>query len=172
MYTFSPSTIIKSSEINGNFVEATGIIGEGKLWFTNTPPANYLLCDGSAISRTTYAALYAVIGTTYGVGNNSTTFNLPPNGYVPVGYKAGDATFGTLGAKVGAKTHTLTTAETPPHIHTVPTWLNVGGGGTDDRAYTPAGGGSDTTDTSSIGSGTAHNNIQPSFVCNFIIKYQ
>ena len=43
----------------------------------STSPAGWLLCDGSAVSRTTYAALFAVIGTTYGAGNGSTTFNLP-----------------------------------------------------------------------------------------------
>ena len=42
-----------------------------------TTPQGWLLCDGSAVSRTTYAALFAVIGTTYGAGNGSTTFNLP-----------------------------------------------------------------------------------------------
>ena len=43
----------------------------------STTPQGWLLCDGSAVSRTDYAALYAVIGTTYGAGNGSTTFNLP-----------------------------------------------------------------------------------------------
>lgn len=43
----------------------------------STSPAGWLLCDGSAVSRTTYAALFAVIGTTYGTGDGSTTFNLP-----------------------------------------------------------------------------------------------
>ena len=46
-------------------------------WSTATPPAGYLICDGSAISRTTYANLFAVIGTTYGEGDGNTTFNLP-----------------------------------------------------------------------------------------------
>src|SRR3954447_9235482 len=40
-------------------------------------PSGFLVCDGSAVSRTTYAALFAVIGTTYGAGNGSTTFNVP-----------------------------------------------------------------------------------------------
>lgn len=40
-------------------------------------PSSWLLCDGSAISRTTYSTLYAIVGTTYGTGNGSTTFNLP-----------------------------------------------------------------------------------------------
>lgn len=43
----------------------------------STPPAGYLICDGSAISRTTYASLFAVIGTTYGAGDGNSTFNLP-----------------------------------------------------------------------------------------------
>lgn len=43
----------------------------------STTPQGWLLCDGSAVSRTGYAALYSVIGTTYGAGNGSTTFNLP-----------------------------------------------------------------------------------------------
>jgi microcystin-dependent protein len=43
----------------------------------NTAPTGYLKCNGAAVSRTTYAALFAVIGTTFGAGNGSTTFNLP-----------------------------------------------------------------------------------------------
>ena len=62
----------------------------------STAPSGYLICDGSAVSRSTYANLYAVIGTTYGAGNGSTTFNLPDlTGRVPVGKNAG--TFATLG---------------------------------------------------------------------------
>ena len=51
-----------------------GFIGE---WGGNTIPAGWLLCDGSAVSRTTYAKLFSAIGTTWGAGNGSTTFNLP-----------------------------------------------------------------------------------------------
>jgi len=47
------------------------------MWTTNSAPTGYLLCDGTAVSRTTYAGLFAVTGTTYGVGDGSTTFNLP-----------------------------------------------------------------------------------------------
>ncbi|MBR2008287.1 MAG: tail fiber protein [Alistipes sp.] len=54
--------------------EPTGSI---KPFAGTTIPDGYLLCDGSAVSRTTYAALFAVIGTTYGTGDGSTTFNLP-----------------------------------------------------------------------------------------------
>ena len=48
------------------------------MWYAkNTPPVGWLECNGSAVSRTTYANLFAVIGTTYGNGDGSTTFNLP-----------------------------------------------------------------------------------------------
>ncbi len=66
-------------------------------------PSNWLLCDGSAKSRTTYAKLFAAIGTTWGVGDGSTTFNVPPGGIFPVGYKAADANFGTPGGTGGSK---------------------------------------------------------------------
>ena len=46
-------------------------------WSTDTAPEGWLICDGSAVSRTTYAGLFAVIGTTYGEGDGNTTFNLP-----------------------------------------------------------------------------------------------
>lgn len=55
-----------------------------------TPPTGFLACDGSAVSRTTYATLYAVIGTSFGVGNGTTTFNVPDlRGRVPVGAGTG-----------------------------------------------------------------------------------
>lgn len=85
----------------------------------STPPADWLVCDGSAVSRTTYAALYAVIGDTYGAGNGTTTFNLPNlKGRVPVGQNASDANFNVMGETGGASTHTLTSAEMPSHGHT------------------------------------------------------
>lgn len=60
--------------------------GSIQIWGTSTAPTGFLLCDGSAVSRTTYAALFAVIGTTFGVGDGSTTFNLPNlKNRVPVG---------------------------------------------------------------------------------------
>lgn len=55
----------------------TDLIGEIKVWAHQTIPQNHLICDGSAISRTAYPALYNKIGTTYGTGDGSTTFNLP-----------------------------------------------------------------------------------------------
>lgn len=52
-------------------------IGVVKAYAGSTTPAHYLPCDGAAVSRETYSALYAVIGTTYGAGDGSTTFNVP-----------------------------------------------------------------------------------------------
>lgn len=82
-----------------------------------TVPAGYLLCDGTAVSRATYAALYAVIGDTFGAGDGSTTFNLPDlGGRVPLGVSQGHA----LGTTGGSETVTLTESELPAHTHEVP----------------------------------------------------
>ena len=89
-------------------------------WGGATAPANWLIADGSAVSRTTYASLYAAIGTTFGTGNGTTTFNLPDlRGRVPVGKNTG--TFATLGATGGEEAHTLSAAESglPAHNHGV-----------------------------------------------------
>lgn len=86
-------------------------------WWSSVP-AGYLLEDGSAVSRTTYAALFSVIGTTYGAGNGSTTFNLPDSrGRVGVHRNTSDTEFDTMGEKTGAKTVTLTIAQIPSHTH-------------------------------------------------------
>lgn len=79
-------------------------------------PTGYLLCDGTAVSRTTYAALFAVIASTYGNGDGSTTFNLPDlRGRFPLG-KAAAGTGNTLGGTGGSLDHTHTG---PSHTHTV-----------------------------------------------------
>jgi microcystin-dependent protein len=73
---------------------------------STAPSVNYAICDGAAIDRTTYATLFARIGTTYGVGNGSTTFNLPNlKGRVPVGRDSAQTEFDTLAETGGAKTH-------------------------------------------------------------------
>lgn len=85
-------------------------------WGGTTAPANWYICDGSAVSRATNASLFAAIGTTYGAGDGSTTFNLPDlRGRVPVGKNGGS--FGTLGASGGAETIALAAANLPPHTH-------------------------------------------------------
>ena len=98
----------------------------------STSPAGWQLCYGQAISRTTYAGLFATIGTTYGSGDGSTTFNVPDlRGRVVAGeddmggtaasrLTAGGSgiTGTTLGASGGTETHTLTTAQLASHNHT------------------------------------------------------
>lgn len=84
-----------------------------------TPPTGYLKCDGSAISRTTYAKLFAVISDTYGVGDGTTTFNLPSfvNGEFMRATGGAAEAQGTLQAEaIGVHTHTATQ---PAHSHAV-----------------------------------------------------
>ena len=134
----------------------------------SSAPSGWLLCDGSAVSRTIYSAIYSVISTVFGSGDGSTTFNLPDlRAKIPAGYKSGDSNFGTLGGVVGEATHVLTTTEMPAHKHGIP--------GNPGSATTGSSSGrlTDTTDlydTLSAGGGVAHNNIQPSLTINFIIK--
>lgn len=66
-----------TSSLNAAIVASYAPTGSVTMWTTTTAPTGYLICNGAAISRTTYAALFAVLGTTYGPGNGSTTFNLP-----------------------------------------------------------------------------------------------
>lgn len=80
-----------------------------------TPPLGWLLCDGSAIDRITYSALFSIIGTTWGPGDGTTTFNIPDlRDRFALG--AGTAALGTTG---GANSITLTTSELPAHSHTI-----------------------------------------------------
>jgi microcystin-dependent protein len=80
-------------------------VGAIKPWGKSTAPAGYVLCDGTAISRTDYADLFAVIGTTYGVGNGSSTFNVPDlQGKMPQGY---DGSTYNMAGTGGANTVTV-----------------------------------------------------------------
>lgn len=83
----------------------------------STVPAGFLLCDGSAVSRSDYATLFEVIGTTFGAGDGETTFNLPDlSGRVPLGVSMSHA----LGSTGGSETVTLDESELPAHTHEVP----------------------------------------------------
>jgi microcystin-dependent protein len=104
-------------------------IGLVQLWPKSTAPnSSWLVCDGSAISRTTYSDLYTVIGVTYGTGDGSTTFNLPDfRARVPVGYNSSaiddnsdgsnDRSSRSIAATGGAETHELQVSELPSHTH-------------------------------------------------------
>lgn len=81
-------------------------IGSIMPYGSSTVPGNWLVCDGSAVSRTTFADLFAVIGTSFGAGDGSTTFNLPNlKGKVPVGQNTSDTAFDTMGETGGSKEH-------------------------------------------------------------------
>jgi microcystin-dependent protein len=144
-----------------------------------TAPAGWLLCNGTTVSRTTYAKLFTLIGTTYNTGGEAgTDFRLPNLlGRVPVGRDASQTEFDTLGERGGAKTHTLTAAEQAN--------MNVyyGSPNPADNYRVGAGGalgGYVGPGVSSINNGFgtltamggngAHNNLQPYIALNYIIK--
>lgn len=135
----------------------------------SSAPSGWLICDGSAVSRTTYAALYAILGTAYGTGDGSTTFNLPNlKGKVPVGKDSGQTEFDAMGETGGAKTHTLITAEMPSHTHVVATALAANGAAIASATGALVNG--SATGVSNTGGGGAHNNLQPYQVVNYIVK--
>lgn len=100
---------------------ATSSIGDYKDSAINSNHAGWTLCDGSAVSRTVYSSLFAVIGTSFGAGDGSTTFNLPDGRGRTLGYIGASSglTNRIMGQKVGTETHALTTGEMPAHSHAV-----------------------------------------------------
>lgn len=155
-------------------------VGATFLFPGTTAPNNYMICDGSAISRTEYADLFAILGTYYGSGDGSTTFNLPNmKGRVPVGYDSSQTEFDTLGETGGEKTHTLTTSEIPSHNHdgiywgnppSYPISLNPGSSAGYKPNWEGSSPGTSGIRTAFTGGGQAHNNLQPYLVVNYIIK--
>jgi microcystin-dependent protein len=100
-------------------IDTVAVTGEIKMFAGISAPTNWLFCNGSAISRTTYANLFAVVGTTFGAGDGSTTFNLPDfRGRAPIGAGQGSGlTNRALGTQAGAETHILSSTEMPVHTH-------------------------------------------------------
>ena len=137
---------------------------------SDTIPENWLLCDGSAVSRTDYAILFSVIGTTYGVGDGSTTFNLPNlKGKVAVGKDTTQTEFDVLGETGGEKAHTLTIDEIPSHNHQVARATSGQDGGSDWNIQTASTGIAQWY-TTNTGGGQAHNILQPYMTLNYVIK--
>lgn len=179
----------------------TGVTSGIVMAFAGNPaPAGWLLCDGTAVSRTTYAQLFANIGTAYGNGDGTNTFNLPDlRGRTPVGLDGGQTEFNAIGKTGGEKAHATTIAEMPSHNHTTNTTgaghthdmgfeystdtqlggtgtrvtdlQNLtGGSGTNATAVPNSAGSGHTHGVGNTGSGAAHNNLQPYMVMNYIIK--
>lgn len=162
-----------------------GDIGEVKMFAgaAASIPSGWLACDGSAVSRTTYADLFSTLGTLWGVGDGSTTFNLPDfRGKGPVGVNDAGLPNGETGSYStrneadvgGAETHALTTAELANHTHGAGSYQipssNTGSGASPTRANNSISSTAVTGTSSAAGSGTAHNNMQPFTAINFIIK--
>lgn len=133
------------------------------------PPGRWLEADGQAVSRTTYAALFAEIGTTYGVGNGSTTFNLPNL----VGRVVEGVGTMALAAVTGARTVTLGTGEMPSHSHAQNVTAGFPGPSVRsdydaDESGSPFAQG---INTGATGGGGAHNNMQPTIALWAYIRY-
>jgi microcystin-dependent protein len=161
-----------------------------------TPSTNWLFCDGTAYLRSAYSTLFSVIGTSFGVGDGSTTFNVPNmGGNVPGGFLTGDPNFGNIGQSGGEDAHTLSYNEMPVHSHGVAdpghshghSWstfvqpsgttgggnqrLEINGNGQQlafgDLNINGAGTG---IGIYNAGSGYSHNNLQPYVTTSFLIK--
>ena len=182
------------------FVQSSGLVGEIKMWGVSSAPTGYLLCNGAAVSRTTYAALYAVYGTTFGSGDGATTFNVPDfRDKMPIGAGTTYALASTGGAasvtiattNLPAHNHAATSTSTvtdPGHAHVVgsrDSTADNGGGYAQEFISNPGQPNGPNTSTSSVttgitvatttttsntGSGTALTTISPYLSIYYIIK--
>ena len=161
----------------------TGLSANTRYWVTKIDANTFKLATSlsNALSSTNINTSGSQSGThtlrlcPYGIGDGSTTFNVPNmQGVVPVGKNQSDTEFAGLGQTGGEKTHALTTGELATHSHTMGTARSGGGGGTaSDYPWTASNGGVTQAlsgVTGDQGSGTAHNNVQPYVTLNYIVK--
>ena len=171
---------------SGNIL-AQGLAGVIQMYAGTVPPMGWVFCDGQAYNREGYAALFAVIGTTYGAGDGSSTFNVPDlRGRAPIGAGQGSGlTNRTLGTQnIGSETVTLSVTQMPGHTHAASTSASfvrcttananmskttVASGSGKSNVVTSASAIGSGATTTSTGGGGAHENMQPSTVVNFII---
>ncbi len=160
--------------------------GTMQMYAGSSAPTGYLLCDGASYLRADYAALFAVISTTYGSADG-THFNVPDmRGRTPIGVGTGTGggasgtglpaggsalTAVARGTWKGEETHVLTVGELAAHTHASNPGSQLAAGGNNDFITAASVQSSGTTaTTTSTGSDTPHNNIQPVMGVNFIIK--
>lgn len=161
-------------------------IGQIILFAGNFAPRGWAFCHGQLLSIASNTALFSILGTTYG-GDGRTTFALPDlRGRVPVSEGSGPGLSDwRLGQTGGSEQITLSAANLPAHTHTVTTRMDASPGTTSTPAtgmvpaessednYGPGTTPIDTVHTSSsVGSGTPVNNIQPTLALNYIIALQ
>ncbi len=138
-------------------------------WSDSSVPTGFLECNGAAVSRSTYSALFAIIGATYGAGDGSSTFNVPDfQNNVPVGKSNNKALASTGGANTVTSTGnvagstanaTLSTGQLASHSH--PKGANTSGNTTPSAP----GGAVSSSNTGSTGSGQGHShNMSANFV--------
>jgi len=166
---------LKDSGKNVDDIIPSGFIGP---FAGSTAPSGWILCGGQEVSRSTFSSLFSAIGSTFGNGDGSTTFNVPDlRDRFPLGDRdqgQSDANrvdnFNTaLGDSGGSDEHQLSIAEMPSHGHTQVTTGTSGGliqvsaGGGDI-------GGQDANSTRSTGGNQPHNNMPPFLALNYIIK--
>lgn len=171
-----------------NFINALVPVGASMEWPCNSAPVNianlvtWIEENGQAISRVTYASLFAKIGTIYGAGDGVNTFNVPDKrGRTTVGIGSDNNTGGritgatapsiTLGGAFGTETHTLTIAQMPSHTHALslyaPATYASGGAsqGTNQNNTFPQ-----IPATQATGGGAAHPNVPPSLFMRYYIR--
>lgn len=169
--------------VNGNDIANLTPSGIINMFAGTTAPTGWLFCTGQAVSRSTYSALFAAIGTSYGVGNGTTTFNLPDfRGRSAFGLDATQGEFAALGQTGGQKSVQAHNhgVNDPGHSHnlTLPTVVANGGSGLN---YAGGGSvwhyldynqdiGSRGTGISIQSAGSGSNNLNPYETVNFIIK--
>jgi len=171
-----------ASAFYGDGSNMTGLLPSGVIlpYGASASPTGFLLCNGQAVSRSTYSSLFAIVSSLYGDGNGSSTFNVPDlRGRFVAGWDAGTSVLTSVTANMvlgssiantgGAQAITLAVAQMPAHTHDITPMRQDSprSGGGSGNVYDAISG---TVSTSSTGGDGAHSNIPPTMILNYIIK--